>query len=402
MSANPQSTSSAPGFETLMHSVDSLATLIDEEATEAEAERHQSDRLFEAFRDAGLWHMMTPKVLGGSELAWSEGMRIVERVARIDGSTAWCLMVSGVQNGGCGALLEDAGCAEVFAAGTNTNVAGQGIPRGLARRVDGGYMIRGDWSYGSGIWHANWIHSGCVLLEDGRPVMSDDGDPTVLISYVPREAIELLDNWDVMGLRGTGSFDYRLTEELFVPDHRMYDHAKRTVERGGNQYSFGIIGLTTWGHTSFALGVGRHALDELAAIAREKGGPFGLLADQPSFQEKYARAEARYRAARAFVYETWARIDETLAGGEAASTELLALARLGMRHAHEVMSEVCTFAYNGGGGIALRPSRLQRCYRDLHAGLQHILLSDGIMQDCGRVLMGHAPEDAHWELIGLR
>lgn len=66
------------------------------------------------------------------------------------------------------------------------------------------------------------------------------------------------------------------------------------------------------------------------------------------------------------------------------------------------MSEVCTFAYQGGGGIALRPSRLQRCYRDLHAGLQHVLLSDSIMADCGRVLMGHAPAGAHWELLGLR
>ena len=73
-----------------------------------------------------------------------------------------------------------------------------------------------------------------------------------------------------------------------------------------------------------------------------------------------------------------------------------------MRYVHDVMSEVCTFAYRGGGGVALRPSRLQRCYRDLHAGLQHVLLSDPIVQDCGRVLLGHAPPDARWELIGLR
>lgn len=402
MSTVAENHEASSGYARLMQRVESLEPLIDAESDEAERLRHMSDRLYEAFRDAGLWHMMTPRALGGAELTWSEGMRIVERVARVDGSTAWCLMVSGVQNGGCGALLDEAGCAEVFAEGTNTNVAGQGIPRGMARRVDGGYMIRGDWSYGSGIFHANWIHSGSIQFEDGKPVMTEDGDPRVLISYVPREAIELRDNWDVMGLRGTGSFDYGLAEELFVPDHRVYPHSKCQVERGGNQYSFGITGLTTWGHTSFALGVGRHALDELAAIARGKGGPFGLLADQPSFQEKYARAEAKYRSARAFVYDTWEGIDETFARGGLASLEQLALARLGMRHAHEVMSEVCTFAYNGGGGIALRPSRLQRCYRDLHAGLQHILLSDSIMQDCGRVLMGHVNEDARWDLVGLR
>jgi alkylation response protein AidB-like acyl-CoA dehydrogenase len=126
-----------------------------------------------------------------------------------------------------------------------------------------------------------------------------------------------------------------------------------------------------------------------------------VVADSPSFQEKYARAEAKYRAARAFVYESWNDLDESLLNEEPATNEQLALIKLGFRYSHEVMSEVCTFAYNFGGGIALRPSPLQRCYRDLHAGLQHVLLSDQIMQDCGKVLMGHVPDGARMQLLGL-
>ena len=115
-------------------------------------------------------------------------------------------------------LITEAGRRDIFAAGTDTNIAGQGIPRGLARKVDGGYMIKGDWSHGSGIYHSNWIHSGCILMEEGKPVMDEHGGPIVIITYVPRSAIDLQDNWDVIGLRGTGSFDYSIAEERFVPD----------------------------------------------------------------------------------------------------------------------------------------------------------------------------------------
>jgi len=391
----------APGYSELLQRVEDLRELIEDEADEAERLRHMSDRTYRALHDAGLLHMMTPSALGGSELPWSDGLAVAERVAAIDGSTGWCLMVAGVQHGSCGSLISDAGRAEIFANGTDTNVAGQGIPRGLARRIKGGYMVRGDWSYGSGIFHANWIHSGCVLMEDGQPVMDDHGAPVVLITYVPREAIELKDNWDVMGLRGTGSFDYSIDEEIFVPDALSYVYSKNAVERGGFHYSLGIVGFTAWGHTSFALGVSRRALDEVAAIAKGKAGPFGVLADSASFQEKYARAEAQLRGARAMVYEAWNDLDDSLVNEEPATNEQLALIKLGFRYSHEVMSDVCTFAYNFGGGISLRKSRLQRCYRDAHAGLQHILLSDQIMQDCGKVLMNHVPDGAKMQLLGL-
>lgn len=398
---NDANSNAAPGYQDLVQSVDELQALIQTESDESERLRHLTDDCFAALRDHGFIHMMTPAALGGSELPWSDGLSIAERIAEIDGATGWCLMVAGVQHGSCGSLITDAGSAEVFAAGTRTNIAGQGIPRGFARKVDGGYMIKGDWSYGSGIYHANWIHSGCVLMENGNPVLDDHGAPVVLITYVPRDAIELKDNWDVMGLRGTGSFDYSLAEERFVPDDLTYVYSKNTVERGGFHYSLGIVGFTAWGHTSFALGVGRRALDELAAIAKEKAGPFGMLADAPSFQEKYARAEAQYRAARSLVYSAWNDIDDSMINEEPATNEQLALIKLAFRYSHEVMSEVCTFAYNFGGGIALRPSPLQRCYRDLHAGLQHVLLSDQIMQDCGKVLMGHVPAGARMQLLGL-
>ena len=401
MQATEQTMSPAPGYSELNQRITGLSDLIGSEAGESEKAQRMTDVLYQAMHSNGLWHMMTPAELGGSELSWSDGLSLAERVAYLDGSAGWCTMVAGVQHGSCGSLIGDEGRDAVFSAGTVTNIAGQGIPRGIARETDGGYMIEGHWSYGSGIYHANWIHSGCVLMDGDQPVMDEHGHPIVLITYVPRDAIELAGNWDVLGLRGTGSFDYKLNEPLFVPAERAYVYSKSTVERGGYHYSLGIVGFTAWGHTSFALGVGRRALDELATIAREKAGPFGLVADNPSFQEKYARAEAQYRSTRALIYQAWNGLDETLAREEPATLEQIALIKLGFRYAHEVMSDICTFAYQGGGGVALRDSQIQRCYRDLHAGLQHVLLSDQIFADCGRVLMGHVPDGANFQLLGL-
>lgn len=394
-------TRSAPGYSELRHRIEALAPLISAEAETGEHLRHLSDSAYQALHGAGLWHMLTPRALGGSELAYSDALALAEEVARIDGATGWCTMVAGVQHGSCGSLIVDAGCAEVFAAGTATNIAGQGIPRGVARAVAGGYLISGAWSYGSGIHHASWIHSGCVLMDQGAPVLDAQGAPTVLITYVPRAAVTVQDNWNVLGLRATGSFDYAVTDELFVPAQRAYVYSKTAVERGGYQYTLGITGMTAWGHTSFALGVGRHALDELKALAVTKAGPFGLLADAPSFQEKFARAEAQYRATRALVYQVWNEVDESLAREQPTTNEQIALLKLAFRYAHDIMSQVCTFAYHYGGGVALRPSALQRCYRDLHAGLQHVLLSDQIMQDCGKVLLGQVRPGQRFNLLGL-
>lgn len=396
-----QSTDSGLDFDHFVRHAEALSELISAEADEAEKLRHMTDRVVAAFKEAGLYRMLLPRELGGAELLFPQAMEIVESVARADGSTGWCLMVANIEVGTGGAYLPDSGAERLFADGPDIVIAGQGIPRGFARPVEGGYRIHGDWSYGSGIYHADFIHTGCILMRGDEPVINANGLPEVLICHVPRADIDLKDDWDVIGLRGTGSFDYSIAA-LFVPEEMTHSLAIREPQRGGLQYSVGLTGFTTWGHTSFALGVGRRALDEIADLACRKESIFGKMSDGASFQERYARAEAQYRAARELCYSAWSDLSENLDSGSPASLEQIALVRLGMRYLHEVVSEVCTFAYKSGGGVSLRGGALQRCYRDIHAATQHILLSDQIMQDCGKVLMGAAEEEAQWTILGLR
>jgi alkylation response protein AidB-like acyl-CoA dehydrogenase len=391
-------------FAAKRDAAEKLIPLIEAEAETSERAQHQSDKAIAALRKAGLYSMLLPRALGGGELDFVDAMRIVERLAWADGSAGWCTMVAGVMAASAGSFLTDKGAQTIYGKGPDVTLAGNGVPRGYARRVDGGYKIKGHWAYGSGITHAEWVHSGCFIVDAaGKPVHNPDGSPEIVLMHHPKNTIELRDNWDVLGLRGTGSFDYVQTgEEVFVPEETTYSFDAETPRRGGMQYRIGLVGFTAWGHTSWALGVGRRALDEIARLARERSDVFGLLGDSASFRKSFAEAEAKYRAARAFVYESWNSIADTSKRDVAPTLEQIALLRLAMRHIHDVLSEITTFAHRASRGVSLRSSKLQRAYRDAHAGTQHLLLADEIELECAKVLLGLAKQGARWTMFAVR
>jgi len=166
-------------------------------------------------------------------------------------------------------------------------------------------------------------------------------------------------------------------------------------------YADGLPVNTTWGHTAWALGVGRRVLDEIIGIANSRADAFGKMQDGAGFLKEFAQAEAKYRAARAWIYEAWEDISETYARNKRASTHQITVIRLAMRHLHDVASEISTFAHKTSRGVSLRDSILQRCYRDIHSGTQHIFLADQILEDCGRVLVGATDAKTQWNVLGL-
>ena len=390
-------------FEAYKKNVEQILPLIEAEAEQGERQNHLSDSVVAALRQSGIYAMLLPAELGGAELPFVEAMQIVERLAWADGSAGWCTMVAGVMAASAGANVSDAGARMIYANGPDVTISGNGVPRGHARKVPGGYMFRGNWAYGSGIQHAEWIHSGCFVMDGDKPGMTADGTPDIMLIHHPRDTIELQGNWDVLGLRGTGSFDYTLKDgEIFIADDLCYPFDGATLQRGSIQYTIGLAGLTSWGHTGWALGVGRRALDEINHHANQRRDVFGLLADSPTFRKSYAEAEAKYRAARAFVYESWQAVTESFARGDAATLHQLALIRLAFRHIHDVLSEVTTFAHKASRGASLHGGKLQRAYRDAHTGTQHLLLADEVELECARVLLGRTSARATWMMFGVK
>jgi alkylation response protein AidB-like acyl-CoA dehydrogenase len=344
----------------------------------------------EALHSEGLLGMWTPRSLhGGLELDPVTSLEVIETVSYGDPSAGWVLMAASLAIGTGGAYLKDEAVKELFSGPRLPVIAGQGTRPGTAVPTKGGFKLSGSWSFASGIKHGTHIHTLGLI----------DGTHEARIFVLPVGKAKLIDNWDVIGLRATGSIDYT-TDNVFVPE--AYTHMATTEEplRGGNLYKLGIIGFAGMCHSGWACGIGRRVLDEIAAVAVERAGRGGTLADSASFQEGFANAEGVYRAARAFVYETWNDVRATLDRGAKPSVRQHSLIRLALAHATWSAHEVSLFAYKAAGSQSLRAGTLQHLFRDMHAGTQHITSAPPVYAAIGRELAGLA-KGKKWLFLNL-
>jgi indole-3-acetate monooxygenase len=359
-----------------------LHGLVDEQAQESEDLGQLTKDIDDALHETGLYGMWVPKSLGGLELDPISSLEVIEAVSYGQSSAGWVLMAAGLSVGTGAAYLGDQAIEDIF---TDVDrwpiIAGQGTRPGTAKPVDGGYKISGDWSFGSGLKHSQYIHSAVVVEDTGE----------FRITCVPIEKANLDHaSWDVLGLRATGSIDYTM-RDVFVPEQYTHFGLKMESSRGGALYKLGIIQIALICHSGWGLGTGRRILDELAKMAQKKAGRAGQIAESDAFQMGFADIEAKFRAARAFVFESWRDAWATLEAGEELSTRQSTLLRVALSHVTWTMAEVAQFAYRNGGTTALRAGTMQRFFRDANAGTQHITSAPGVIKAAGKELAGLAP-----------
>jgi alkylation response protein AidB-like acyl-CoA dehydrogenase len=232
------------------------------------------------------------------------------------------------------------------------------------------------------------IHTAAVD-ETGRP----------LIFTLPKSECTMVDNWDVMGLRATSSDDYTI-EDVFVPDAYVYEVTTKTPLHGGAIYEVGLANMSGIQHGGWALGMGKRLLEEMRKLAKVKSQRAGDGTTTDQFYAEYAQAEAKMRGARALLMQTWADNEETMDRGEPLSTHQESLTRLSLNHATWSAHDVCMTVYKWAGTTALREGDLQRYFRDMHAGTQHMSSGPGVLQQCGRQLAGLA-EGSRWVFFSL-
>jgi alkylation response protein AidB-like acyl-CoA dehydrogenase len=357
-----------------------LQPLLREHAPAGEAAGRLTEPVADALHDTGLFGMWVPEPLGGAELDPLSSLEVVQALAEGDPSAAWVLMAAALATGTGGAYLGEEAVATMFTGPRFPVVAGQGTRPGRAVRDGPGYRLSGSWSFASGIKHAQWIHT--------LGIVEDTGESRIFV--LPVEHAELVDNWDVMGLRATGSIDYRI-EDVHVPAGFTHHGPTETPVRGGNLFRLGIIHFALIGHSGWALGVARRMLDDLAALVASKSGRPATLAESPHFHATYGEAEARWHAARAFVHETWRGASATIGSGAPLDVRQKTLLRLALHHATWAAEEISLAVYRAGGTAALRAGALQQYFRDMHAGTQHVTAAPGVIEACGRHLGGLAP-----------
>ena len=301
-------------LDRFLSTIRTLEPLIRAHAEENEKQRRLSLAVVTALAEAGIFRMYTPRTLGGFEVDPLTFFRVVEALARLDGSTGWCVFIAG-GNPLLGAYLDDQAAAEVFGWDPQVVTAGVVYPFGRAEVCDGGYRVHGPWSYASGCQHCAWIFCACQVFEADDPHLTADGTPEVRLLFVPTTQITIIDTWEMSGLAGTGSHDV-VCEDVFVPTAYTCPFGPSMAPQGTHYQSplyryvlytsfQGVIGAV-------ALGIAQGAIDiglELAQ-AKQPAGTTSLLRDRPMFQVRLAEAVALVRAARAWLHasvqQSWA------------------------------------------------------------------------------------------------
>ncbi|WP_338597870.1 acyl-CoA dehydrogenase [Saccharopolyspora sp. SCSIO 74807] len=383
----------SPEFEALSARLDDIAPLLQEQAAASEELGRLTDEVAAALWGSGAFLTSIPRELGGYEFAPRQIIDTVARVAYADASAGWVFMALQMLTGTTAGLLGPAAAAELFPDARNGRhalFAGQGTKMGDAVRVDGGHRISGHWHFASGVSMASHIHTSARCAETGE----------AFIFALPLEQVTLIDNWDVLGLRATASIDY-VCEDVFVPDTHSHGIATTDARHGGALYRVGLLNMACIIHTGWALGVGRRLLDELRELAAKKSGAPGATVDTDHFYAEYAQAEAKLRAARAWAMEVWAGNEDALDRGGMLSTEQETLSRLALSNATWSAHAVGQTVYKWSGTAGLRSGSLQRFFRDLHAGTQHVTSGPLVLQNCGKWLSGLAPE-GRWVFLDLQ
>lgn len=376
-----------PTHDDMLVRIDALTARLRERAEETESIRRIPESTLEELKDAGAFHLLSPKAVGGYGMGVETYAQVVRRLARGCASTAWTV----------GHLIEHVWMLarwpqevqdEVFADGPIPLAAATGAPVGVAEKIPGGYAISGVWSFASGVMHSGWA---LLAAQHGK---------TRLQCLVPISDVEVLDVWHTAGLRGTGSNDIR-AEKLFVPERRTLDWALLGAadNPGSHIHRDPIIhtpmaALLNLVAPSATLGAAEHAVElfrEQMRVRKVKNTLEGRQADSPLAQARFAQAYGLVVTARLH----WEEAVRVVAASHQSRPSMLtdeerAQHRLSLALSGEAAAEAVRLVMTGSGGSAQRLSHpLQRIQRDVNVLLNHPTLSrDPILEQAGRGLLG--------------
>ncbi|CAM5241883.1 hypothetical protein GCM10010329_44710 [Streptomyces spiroverticillatus] len=368
--ANPRTTAFAHLLETVA-----------ERRQEFENLRHIPRDAIAEFKKAGLYRAAAPRRFGGEPLPPAEFLHLVERISEVDGSAGWVASFGSALTYLAALPLDTQ--AELYANGPDVVFAGGLFPLQPAESTPGGHRVSGHWKFASGCKGADILGVGIKTGDDrtGRP-------RTALLRP---DQVEIVENWNVLGMRGTGSHDLAV--------HGVDVPHEWTFLRGGEPtvdeplYRYPSVPYAAQVLAVVGLGVARAALDQViteGGRAGYTGGP--VAADRATYRIAVGQAEARLRSVRAFFYEATEEVWETVVRGDAPSAHQASLLRLASAHLAKVSFEVVRSTYQPAGIRAIADgSPMQRYLRDASVVPLHAFLQEGMYDGAGAVLMGANP-----------
>ena len=385
-----------------------LAALVAENTDRINEQRKIPTDVSNEIADAGFFRLLMPRNLGGAQLDHPDFLRIVQIIAAADGSVGWSFNQNNVFATNS-TRMNDKTREEIYSNPRAVITNGPPMSRSRAIEVDGGYSLSGRWNFSSGSDHATWI----AALTPIQHTDDNEANPAEIVTMVsrddmrilliPKDEVEMVNNWQVNGLRGTASWGFE-ADGLFIPKHRTYNPAVAPREDGA-VYRIPTSLLFASGFGTVAMGAARAALDEAKELANRKvPGNMDLatpmLRDWSTTQRQVGEAEAIWHSARAFLREAAGAVWETVSAGDQLTMSQLIHMRLASTHANRKAADVVDIAYTLCGSSAIFESNpVQRRFQDVHVINQQVQGSADALRYCGSVLHGDGSW-AGWTVLG--
>lgn len=380
-----------PSLQHALGRTHALASVINSSTSLMDESRRLPDALVEALAQAGLFRLLLPAHLSGAALAPWDFVEVIEALASHDASTAWCV----AQACSCSMIapaLDREVARTVFATDRDLVAWGPAARDGHATDLGDGYRVSGSWMFASGRHHATWLGGHCRVVErDGSPRLDDAGHPIIRTMLFPASAATFDDAWNVIGLRGTGSDSY-VVSDIIVPHGFCVDRERPSGSaEDGPLYRLTMNQISAIGFAAVALGIARGALDACRAMAVDKvpRAEKRRLSESAVFQAEMALAQAKLRSARAFLLETVHSLWPTLSEANGLSLAHAADLRLASTYSIHMAVEVVQFAYRAGGSSTIFAGHpLERRFRDINTVAQQIQARHSHFETVGQVLFG--------------
>jgi alkylation response protein AidB-like acyl-CoA dehydrogenase len=274
-------------------------------------------------------------------------------------------------------------------------MAGAWNPPRKAVPCEGGYRMSGRTPFTSNCHNATWFTGLAHVYENGEPRSDGTGAPISFVALFPKEDVRIIETWDTLGMRGTGSHDIEV-DEAFVPEERMVPLV--ALERPGSAYAGPFHRLSIWPSVGAlaapAFGIARAAIDDFLEIAGGKIPRYtsSALRARPVVQSQIAQARGKLDAARALFYGVYDEMWQRALDGD--HLELAHRARIQLACSHGIVAsgEAVRLVHEAAGGSAIRNDQpFQRRFRDIHVLTQHAFVSASRLEDVGQVMLGLEP-----------
>lgn len=362
-------------------------------ARETELSRRVPEATIAELHKSGLLRALQPQRFGGHEAELVDFIDIVEMFASACGSTAWVYAVLTSHSVSLATYPEETQI-EIGEAPKALS-ASSFVPTGKAVAVPGGFRLDGTWPFASACDYAQWALLGVI-------VENSNGPPSIYTFLVPMAELEIIDDWDVLGLAGTGSKSLAATG-VFVPTRRalIFSNSIEGTTLGGRLHAGPLYRCPRHSCAPYALsivpvGIARGAIDSFIEYASRKSARRGArLADQEQIQLKVSESEAEVDAARLLIRRNCVENLEALRERGALTIEQRARNRRDNAFCAKLATQAVDRLLTAAGAHGIYAANpLQRAFRDIHAAAGHIVLNwEACGGQFGRVKLGLDPND---------